>query len=134
VFKTLHSFVVVAVIALFLGCGGNSSTGSSGARDGRIEVHNSASGPGSTQAPMHVSYVTQTGETLETVIQVGERKFVTGDELLKGGTEVPLVFRPEMNCYVVAEKKVVVDGNVLLRVSYIGPCGSGVLTIETVGG
>jgi len=133
-FKTFHSFVVVAVIALFLGCGGSSSTGSSSARDGRIEVHNSASDPGSTQAPMHVSYVTQTGETLETVIQVGERKFVIGDELLKGGTEVPLVFRPEMNCYVVAEKKVVVDGNVLLRVSYIGPCGSGVLTIETVGG
>jgi len=128
---------VVAVIALFLGCGGNGSspTGSSGVRDGRIEVHNNvASNPGSAKVPMHVSYVTQTGETLETVVQVGERKFVTGDELIQGGTEVPLVFRPEMNCYVVAEKKVVVDGNILLRVTYIGPCGSGVLTIETVSG
>ena len=45
-----------------------------------------------------------------------------------------MTFRPKMNCYVVAERKVVVDGNILLRVTYIGPCGSGVLTIETVSG
>ena len=134
-FKTFHSFIVVAVIALFLGCGGSSSTGSSGAQDGRIEVHNNvASDPGSTQVPMYVYYINRAGKEVETEVGVGERKFVTEDEIIKGGTEVPLTFRPKMNCYVVAERKVVVDGNVLLRVTYIGPCGSGVLEIETVSG
>jgi len=35
-----------------------------------------------------------------------------------------------MNCYTIAEKRVRVDGNIIVLVPYIGPCGSGVVEIE----
>lgn len=128
----LFVFSMILMVILLVGCGGGSNTGSSSFQDGRIEVLNIVNEPGSRKVPMHVSYVDKAGETIETVIGVGEQKLVTGDDILEGGTMVKLVFRPEMNCHVVAEKEVTIDGNIVVRIPYIGPCGSGVVTIEVV--
>lgn len=128
------ALLLMLTVILLTGCGGGSKTGSSSSRDGRIEVLNIVNESGSTRVPMHVSYVNNAGETIETVVEVGEQKLVTGNDILEGGTTVKLVFRPQMNCYVVAEKEVSIDGNIIVRIPYIGPCGSGVVTIEVVSG
>lgn len=129
--NNLRIITGLLITVLFFGCGGSEKKATStGLQDGRIEVENDSHlTSGSARVAVTVTYLAESGEIV-TKIGVGEKKLVTGDAILKGGTEVTLTFKPDMNCHVIIDKKVVVDGDTIVRVKYIGPCGSGVLNVE----
>lgn len=82
-------------------------------RDGRVFLLNQ------TSVPLRAQYFDQAEGAIERVIPVGERREVSAD-VLKGGTKVKLTVEREGGGTRVQEIEVVVDGNVLIRVTGFG--------------
>jgi len=82
-------------------------------RDGRISLLNQ------TSVSLRATYFDETEGAVERVIPAGERREVSAG-VLKGGTKVKLIVEREGGGTRVQEIEIVVDGNVLIRVTGFG--------------
>lgn len=101
------------LVALLIGCGGSSSTKSTTKEDGRVRLRN--------DTPYHIkaTYVTTAGEPIQTDIESGEAKLITGEELIPGGTEIIIQVHVDAPYLIDREFRVPVDGNVTLWIKRV---------------
>lgn len=107
--------LILGVIVAGASCGSDSPSGGSSrtARDGFISVRNDTD-----KGPVTVTYVTSDSETITTVIEIGEKKVVSGEEPVSGGSEVVVTVtgRSMSNQTTTMDIEVSVDGNMLVRI------------------
>lgn len=107
--------VVLSGIVMGMACGSDSPSGGNTRteRDGFISVRNDT-----TKGPITVVYQTPDGEAITTVIEIGEKKVVSGEEPVSGGSEavVTVTGRSMSNQTTTMDIEVSVDGNMLVRI------------------
>jgi len=111
--KGMAMALLSALVALLIGCGGSSSTTSTTKEDGRVMLRND------TKYHIKATYVTPTGEPIQTDIESGAEKVITGEELIPGGTEAIIQVHVDAPYLIDREFKVPVDGNVTLWIKRV---------------
>lgn len=108
---------LILILSLGLtGCGDNivEIGGLSGsARPGRVSLMNNWS------RTAWAEYTDQEGKVVETTIQAGETKLISGDYTFDGGNEVYFILEFEYNPVIRKRIRVTIDGNVLVVINLV---------------
>ena len=107
---------VLILLLCLAGCGDNivEIGGLSGsARPGRVSLMNNWS------RTAWAEYTDQEGKVVETTIEAGETKLISGDYTFDGGNEVYFILEFEYNPVIRKRIRVTIDGNVLVVINLV---------------